>query len=240
MKDPTRAPIFACLYPGLCDVARRHGYALAIHGTVTTDLDLIAVPWIDGAADPVELKRALLAHIGACGYADLLRRDCPHLSEENIRQLVERDGGRGPDDAELKPHGRLAWNLYLEAGTKVDLSVFPRVAGGEPKESEQARRTNELLIKRGVILAGGIAVGAEPRKRTFNDRAENHLDEIYKTAAADTVLKRIALLDEQLGGPSNFYGPGGMAITDDQKLGCLEIEYLMLCGLLTPEEYRLA
>lgn len=45
MKPPTRAPFFACIYHGLCDVARARGYALAIHGTVTSDLDLIAVPW---------------------------------------------------------------------------------------------------------------------------------------------------------------------------------------------------
>jgi len=38
LKEPTRAPIFACLYPGLCDIARKHGYALAIHGTVESDL----------------------------------------------------------------------------------------------------------------------------------------------------------------------------------------------------------
>ena len=45
MKAPTRAPFYAAMYHGLCDVARAHGYALAIHGTVTSDLDIIACPW---------------------------------------------------------------------------------------------------------------------------------------------------------------------------------------------------
>lgn len=107
MKDPTRAPVFACLYPGLCDVARRLGYALAIHGTVTTDLDLIAVPWTDAASDAVTVKDALLNHIGACGYADLLRRD-EWRSEDLVQQILsnERAAGRFADDAEEKPHGR--------------------------------------------------------------------------------------------------------------------------------------
>lgn len=124
MKEPTRAPIFACLYPGLCDIARRHGYALAIHGTLTTDLDLIAVPWIEEATDAKVLRDALLDHIGACGYGDLLRRDCPHLTEDIIAQIVAR--AKGGEEGEAKPHGRRAWNLYLEAGAKVDLSVLPR------------------------------------------------------------------------------------------------------------------
>ena len=45
MKPATRAPFYASIYHGLAEVARKHGYALAIHGTVTSDLDLIAVPY---------------------------------------------------------------------------------------------------------------------------------------------------------------------------------------------------
>jgi len=126
MKPPARGPVFACLYPGLCDIARRHGYALAIHGTVVTDLDLIAVPWTPDAADAITLKNALLDHIGACGYRDLLRNGGNGLSEEHIEQIVQNEKCTGPDDSEAKPHGRLAWNLYLEAGGKVDLSVMPK------------------------------------------------------------------------------------------------------------------
>lgn len=116
MKEPTRAPVFACLYPGLCDVARARGYALAIHGTVTSDLDLIACPWTEAAVSAEELKDALMKHIGACGYSDMLKRDSG-ITVEDIEKPA-------------KPHGRLAWNLYLYAGTKVDLSVMPRSQGG--------------------------------------------------------------------------------------------------------------
>ena len=128
MKDPTRGPIFACLYPGLCHIARINGYALAIHGTVVNDLDLVAVPWTDEAIAAVELKDALLDHLGACGYADLLRRDAPHLTEGQISQIVEKEKLDPVHEGEVKPHGRLAWNLYLHAGTKIDLSVMPRTS----------------------------------------------------------------------------------------------------------------
>lgn len=124
MKPPSRAPVYACLYPGLCDVARSHGYALAIHGTVTSDLDLVAIPWVPEAAAPETLKDALMAHISACGYADLLRRD--GLCEDHVQQIIARPENADADYT-AKPHGRRAWNLYLEAGSRVDLSIMPRL-----------------------------------------------------------------------------------------------------------------
>lgn len=128
MKPPTRAPFFACLYHGLCEIARKHGYALAIHGTVATDLDLIAVPWIDDAAPAEALKDALMEHIGACGFEDLLRRDTV-MTEDQIRQRLEQ---MGHAECTPKPHGRRAWNLYMDAGAKVDLSIMPRVMPTAP------------------------------------------------------------------------------------------------------------
>lgn len=125
MKPPTRAPFFACLYHGLCDVARKHGYALSIHGTVTTDLDLVAIPWTDAAAPAEVVVSALREHIGACGYADLLRRN--GLCEDHVQQILARNEP-GSKEPEIKPHGRRAWNLYMDAGAKVDLSVMPRLS----------------------------------------------------------------------------------------------------------------
>jgi len=113
------------MYPGMCDIARKHGYALAIHGTVTTDLDLIAIPWTDEASPAIAVKDALMQHIGACGYDDLLRRECPHLSETLVQQIMARNEPGTEYEGTIKPHGRLSWNLYLAAGTKVDLSVMP-------------------------------------------------------------------------------------------------------------------
>lgn len=49
MKEPSIAPAYTFLYPILCEAARACGYALAIHGTMQRDLDLVAVPWVDEA-----------------------------------------------------------------------------------------------------------------------------------------------------------------------------------------------
>jgi len=137
VKDPTRAPFYACLYHGLCVVARKHGYALAMHGTVTSDLDLVAIPWTDEAVGPIELKDALMKHIGACDYEGITRRQFPD-NPDFVKQIVDAENarpGREPHDADgacIKPHGRRAWNLYMDFGAKVDLSVMPRTMPNTP------------------------------------------------------------------------------------------------------------
>lgn len=106
MKESTLAPSFVVLYPTLCEVAQHLGYALAIHGSLQRDMDLIAVPWTDEARPAVELVWRIkeVCH----GY------------------IV---GGRDGRDPAQKPHGRLAWSIHLDAGNYIDLSVMPRVEG---------------------------------------------------------------------------------------------------------------
>jgi hypothetical protein len=130
MKPATHAPFFGCLYSALCDTARANGYALSIHGSVTSDLDLVAIPWTEEAVEAEVLMKALMDHIGAVDYRGMLKRQCDWATEKDIDQMVagerERNGGtRGPLDCALKPHGRKAWNLYMDFGVKVDLSVMP-------------------------------------------------------------------------------------------------------------------
>lgn len=127
MKAPVIAPAYACLYPGLCEIARSMGYALAIHGSMASDLDLIAVPWVEEASSPEILIERLMNHIGACSYPELLKR--AGLPESHIQDIIARKNhGKDP---EIKPHGRRAWNLYLDHGSRIDLSVLPTKADSE-------------------------------------------------------------------------------------------------------------
>jgi len=138
MKDANPAPMFACMYAGLCDVARKNGYALAAHGSMVTDFDLIAVPWTEQAIEAEELMHLLMSHLDAVDYRGLLQRDCGSwATAANIDQMVKSErertaDPRGPFDCVLKPHGRKAWNLYMAAGVKIDLSVMPRAATAPP------------------------------------------------------------------------------------------------------------
>lgn len=58
MKElkPSYAPVYAAaLYPDLCPLFHRHGYALAVHGSLARDFDLIAVPWREDISHPDEI-----------------------------------------------------------------------------------------------------------------------------------------------------------------------------------------
>lgn len=73
----------------------------------------------------------------------------------------------------------------------------------------------------------------EPTTPRFNEKADAELNRIYEQAKAQTTLEKIEALDKILEGKSNFTGFGGNKIvTDDQKLGCLEYEYLGNLGLI--------
>lgn len=114
MKAPSPAPAYLGLFVPLCEIARAHGYALAPHGTMARDFDLIAVPWTEDATDARTLVDAIAKHVGtALGL--MVHGDGSPLSEPSRR-----------------PHGRLAWAIPLHVqdasgSTMLDVSVMPRV-----------------------------------------------------------------------------------------------------------------
>lgn len=112
MKPPSMAPFFALTYQALTDVCRERGYALALHGTMDRDLDLVAVPWTEAAISAAELARAVGEHIGWWKIGP---------NGHSLQQTAElMMNGPVP-----KPHGRLVWTI-LYGSTWIDLSVVPR------------------------------------------------------------------------------------------------------------------
>ena len=107
MKPANYGPFYAAgLYPKLAEVFRSHGYALAVHGSVGTDFDLIAVPWREeNVSDPEAVIAVLFA-----------RYDFKHSNPERMPQ------------PEAKPHGRIAYCLNLSFDTcALDISFTPRL-----------------------------------------------------------------------------------------------------------------
>ena len=101
MKPSNNGPFYAAgLYPKLSELFRSHGYALAVHGSVGTDFDLIAVPWTDEAGDPADV-------IAEC------------LSKYAFDKMFH-----GPT---TKPHSRVAYKLHMSFGDcALDISFTPR------------------------------------------------------------------------------------------------------------------
>lgn len=113
LRSTAYALTYAAALPQLQAVAREHGYALAVHGSMATDLDLIAAPWTEEATDAETLIEALRAAIGG----------------------AIRDETEFYHNPARRPHGRLAWSIYPDAesaqhsdGPYLDVSVMPRAS----------------------------------------------------------------------------------------------------------------
>lgn len=100
MKAPSSAPAYAAMYHEIAEVVRRHGYALAIHGSLQRDFDLIAIPWIDSPSSPDSVISAL-------------------TTEFSLKPVGE---------VGVKPHGRRVWTLSCGWGECfLDLGFMPQI-----------------------------------------------------------------------------------------------------------------
>lgn len=97
---------FNSLIGAMRGAARRKGYALAVHGSLLRDIDIVAVPWVPRAAGPLALVRAIIEAIRGTNLTAFC--DCPRKQPT------------------VKPHDRLAWAIHMDGGTYIDLSVMPR------------------------------------------------------------------------------------------------------------------
>lgn len=88
--------------PGMREVARSHGYALAVHGSEMRDFDVIAVPWVERVSLPFVLAFALC---------------------EVVEGVITK-GGKPDDSPTVKPHRRLCWSIQIGGGAYIDLSVI--------------------------------------------------------------------------------------------------------------------
>lgn len=96
---PSYAPVYAAAaYPEFAVLFREHGYALAVHGSLQRDFDLIAIPWVESPSPPEVIIEAITSkwaihHIGKVGE---------------------------------KLHGRRAYTLVIGYGhCTIDLSFMP-------------------------------------------------------------------------------------------------------------------
>jgi hypothetical protein len=97
MRDKRFPVAYAVLYPKICEVGLKHGYAIALHGSLTHDMDVIAVPWIDKVSTPRQL----------------------------VDELKQRFELTEAGDVGQKPHGRQAFTLIMDHHCYIDLGVMP-------------------------------------------------------------------------------------------------------------------
>jgi hypothetical protein len=113
--------VYVTYYGILKDIARDHGYALAVHGTVTRDFDLVAVPWVENAKPVIELLEAFAEMIGM-----IREPGVPYTSKGN------------------NPHGRTSYTLSTGSGGYLDISVMDGYLISQQALEEGDKRIREL------------------------------------------------------------------------------------------------
>lgn len=101
MKNANFGPVYVCLYPELAELVRSHGYALAIHGSLARDFDLVCIPWTE----------------------------CPSPPEVVVKDITTKYAFKelpGEPPPTKKLHGRLCYTLVVDFGECfLDLSFMP-------------------------------------------------------------------------------------------------------------------
>lgn len=96
-------PVFyAVLYNSMRKAALDCGYALALHGSLHSDMDLMAMPWVEECKTPDELILALDECVGNTVWKDFQWKH-----------------------KEVRSHGRICYTISIMGDWHIDISVMP-------------------------------------------------------------------------------------------------------------------
>jgi len=111
-----RAVFYACLWNDFRQAALDCGWALALHGSMASDMDIMGMPWIEDAKPVEEMIKAL----------------------ENCLTIPEDTSHFETIKCTDKPHGRVVYTIHIFADFYIDLSVYGAQA------AEASRNKNEV------------------------------------------------------------------------------------------------
>jgi hypothetical protein len=98
-----RAVFYASLWPDLKNAALDCGWALGLHGSLNSDMDIMAMPWTEEAKPITELIKAL--------------EGCFTIPEGTYFPFKR---------SENKPNGRVVYTLHIFSEFYIDLNVIEK------------------------------------------------------------------------------------------------------------------
>mgnify|MGYP003556531103 CR=1 FL=1 len=104
-KTNWRPSYYAMFLPEMRQIAIDHGYTMAIHGSMSRDMDIVMVPWIEKPKPVEEMIDNLLKAAGGV------------MHDVHISEIGE------------KPHGRVVYTLAIASDRFFDVSVMPVLNG---------------------------------------------------------------------------------------------------------------
>lgn len=153
--------LYANLLPVIRQIARDHGYAVGVHGSMVTDLDLMLMPWVENV-QPVHT--CIVAIAKACGGF------FPMGGSHKVGEKWVLSDNPG-----VKPHNRFSWTIAFGGAAYLDISVVvpkevPNLSGGTTTEQRQNDADGEVTITakagrcaacKDTILDMGVRTGGE-------------------------------------------------------------------------------
>jgi len=98
-----KAAFYASIWPDLRDAAMDCGWALGLHGSLSKDMDIMAMPWVEGAKPVEEMIKALSGCFTESRFAE--------------QHLVPKTG---------KPNGRVVYTMSIWADFYLDINIISR------------------------------------------------------------------------------------------------------------------
>ena len=97
-----RAVFYACMWNDFRQAALDCGWALALHGSLANDMDIMAMPWVEDAKPVEEMIKAIEA--------------CLTIPKEGHHHETKPFYG--------KPHGRVVYTIHIFADFYIDISII--------------------------------------------------------------------------------------------------------------------
>jgi len=104
-----KAAFYASMWPDLKEAALNYGWALGLHGSLSSDMDIMAMPWTDDAKPVDDMIKAL--------------SDCFTENPFKNQHTVPSYG---------KPNGRVVYTMTIWSDFYLDINViqFKQVSNG--------------------------------------------------------------------------------------------------------------
>lgn len=102
-----RAAFYACMWGDFRQAAMDCGWALGLHGSLNSDIDIMAMPWIENAMTADEM----ISHMISTCFGESVWAKEPHFKKSQ------------PGD---KPNGRIVYTIPIFADFYLDINVIEK------------------------------------------------------------------------------------------------------------------
>lgn len=97
-----KAVFYAAIYGDLREKAMECGWALGLHGSLNSDMDIMAMPWTEDATD----ADIMIANLYKCFEEDLWSMPVKHIGE--------------------KPNGRVVYTISIWEDFYLDINIIEK------------------------------------------------------------------------------------------------------------------